>query len=128
MAKSCNREICYFPHPFSSKQHQNLFTSEILPLKLMNLRQLLRFKDLNSYIELTLNQAIIFSKQNQRLFSFVNAYFFQNLSWFFLTTFFFLLFIFDIFVFASHASISIESPACIEERKSIYIYQTFERR
>jgi len=31
MAKSCNREICYFPHPFSSKQHQNLFTSEILP-------------------------------------------------------------------------------------------------
>jgi len=31
-AKSCNREICYFPHPFSSKQHQNLFTSEILPM------------------------------------------------------------------------------------------------
>jgi len=31
MAKSCNREICYFPHPFSSKQPQNLFTSEILP-------------------------------------------------------------------------------------------------
>jgi hypothetical protein len=33
MAKSCNREICYFPYPFSSKQHQNLFTNEILPLK-----------------------------------------------------------------------------------------------
>jgi len=32
MAKNCNREIYYFPHPFSSKQHQNLFTSEILPL------------------------------------------------------------------------------------------------
>jgi len=31
MTKSCNREICYFPHPFSSKQHQNLFSSEILP-------------------------------------------------------------------------------------------------
>ncbi len=34
MAKSCNREICYFPHPVSSKQDQNLFTSEILSLVL----------------------------------------------------------------------------------------------
>jgi len=32
MAKNSIREICYYPHPFSSKQHQNLFTSEILPL------------------------------------------------------------------------------------------------
>jgi len=35
MTKSCNREICYFPHPFSSKQHQNLLTSEILPFLIL---------------------------------------------------------------------------------------------
>jgi len=35
MAKRCKREICYFPHPFSSKQHQNLFTSEILLLAVL---------------------------------------------------------------------------------------------
>ncbi len=40
MAKICNREICYFPHPFSSKQHQNLFTSEILPFLFFSFRSL----------------------------------------------------------------------------------------
>jgi len=29
--KYCKKEIFYFPHPFSGKQHQSLFTSEILP-------------------------------------------------------------------------------------------------
>jgi len=34
ISKSWIKEISYFPHPFSGKQHQNLFTSEILQLHL----------------------------------------------------------------------------------------------
>jgi len=44
MAKSSNREICYFPHPFSSKQHRNLFTSEFLPFASQIIHNLKRLK------------------------------------------------------------------------------------
>jgi len=37
IAKSFIREISYFPHPFSGKQHQNLFTMEILLLQTIKL-------------------------------------------------------------------------------------------
>jgi len=40
MAKSCNREISYFPRPFSGKQYQNFFISEIIPNNKILLRRI----------------------------------------------------------------------------------------
>jgi hypothetical protein len=31
VVKCCIKKICYTPHPFSGKQHQNLFRNEIVP-------------------------------------------------------------------------------------------------
>jgi len=55
MAKSCNKEISHFPHPFSGKQLENLFTIEIVPLRIVskpNAKNFQNFKTWNWELQL----------------------------------------------------------------------------